>query len=100
MEKINLSGLSADALQALAKRASELAADLRAEQPSYELAIEAGGKDNGYDTVRCGWVNSYRGEAVIEMSNGKKWRCVGHGPRGDASWVSKDGYIEFIPMFD
>lgn len=98
MEKINLSGLSADALTKLAERAQTLAADLRKEQPSYELAIEAGVKDKGYNTVRCGWVSSYSGEAVIEMANGKKWKAVGHGPRGDASWVSKDGYIEFIPL--
>lgn len=98
MEKINLSGLSVDSLTELAKRAIALAADLHLSEPSYDLALEAGVRDKSYNTVRCGWVSSYSGEAVIEMANGKKWKAVGHGPRGDASWVSKDGYIEFIPL--
>ena len=98
MEKINLSGLSAVALQALAERAQALAADLRKQQPSYELALEAGVEDRSYNTVREGLVNSYRGEAVVTMADGQRWRCVGHGPRGDASHISRDGYIEFIPL--
>lgn len=98
MEKINLSGMSADALQALAERAQTLAADLRKEQPSYELALEAGVQDRGYDTVACGHVSSFRGEAIVTLEDGSRWRCVGHGPKGGASYVSKQGYIEFIPM--
>ena len=98
MEKINLSGLSAVALQALAERASALAKDLRKEQPSYELALEAGVKDTGYPTVANGYVNRFSGEAVVTMADGRKWRCVGHGPRGDAIHISRDGYIEFIPL--
>ena len=100
MEKINLSGMSADALTKLAERASALAADLRKQQPSYELALEAGVEDRSYNTVREGLVNSYRGEAVVTMADGQRWRCVGHGPRGDASHISRDGYIEFIPLTD
>lgn len=51
MEKINLSGMSADALAKLAERAQTLAADLRKEQPSYELALENGVEDRSYPTV-------------------------------------------------
>lgn len=98
MEKINLSGLSADALQALAERAQTLAADLRKAEPSYELAIEAGVKDTGYPTVANGYVNRFSGEAVVTMADGQRWRCVGHGPKGDPSHISRDGYIEFIPL--
>ena len=98
MEKINLSGMSADALTKLAERASALAADLRKQQPSYELALEAGVEDRSYNTVREGLVNSYRGEAVVTMADGQRWRCVGRGPRGDASHISSDGFIEFIPL--
>lgn len=98
MEKINLSGLSAVALQALAERASALAKDLRKGEPSYELALENGVEDRSYNTVRYGLVGSYRGEAVVTMANGRKWRCVGRGPRGDASHISAEGFIEFIPM--
>ena len=98
MEKINLSGLSADALTKLAERASALAADLRKEQPSYELALENGVEDRSYPTVANGYVSSFRGEAVVTMANGRKWRCIGRCPRGDASHISKQGYIEFIPL--
>ena len=98
MEKINLSGMSADALTKLAERASALAADLRKQQPSYELALEAGVEDRSYNTVRYGLVGSYRGEAVVTMADGQRWRCVGRGPRGDASHISSDGFIEFIPL--
>ena len=98
MEKINLSGMSADALQTLAKRASELAADLRKEQPSYELALEAGVEDRSYPTVANGYVNSFSSEAVVTMADGRKWRCVGHGPKGSPIHISRQGYIEFIPI--
>lgn len=100
MEKINLSGMSANALTKLAERASALAKDLRKEQPSYELALEAGVKDKSYLTVREGLVNSYSGEAFVTMADGRRWWCVGHGPRGDASHISRQGYIEFIPLTD
>lgn len=96
--KINLSGLSADALTDLAKRAIALAADLHLSEPSYDLALEAGVRDKSYDTVRNGLVSSYSGEAIVTMADGRKWRCVGHGPRGDASHISRQGYIEFIPL--
>lgn len=96
--EINLSGMSADALTKLAERASALAADLRKQQPSYELALEAGVKDTGYPTVANGYVNRYEGEALVEMANGKKWKCVGHRPKGSPSHISKQGYIEFIPL--
>ena len=98
MEKINLSGLSADALTKLAERAQTLAADLRKEQPSYDLALEAGVKDTGYPTVANGYVNRFSGEAVVTMADGQRWRCVGHGPKGGPSHISKQGYIEFIPL--
>ena len=96
--KINLSGLSAVALQALAERASALAEDLRKQQPSYELALEAGVEDRSYRTVQYGLVNSYRGEAIVTMADGSRWRCVGHGPLGDASHISRYGFIEFVPL--
>ena len=96
--KINLSGLSAVALQALAERASELAADLRKTQPSYALALEAGVEDAGYNTVANGYVSRYEGEAIVTMGNGTRWKCVGHLPKGIPSHISKQGYIEFIPL--
>ena len=79
MEKINLSGMSANALTKLAERASALAKDLRKEQPSYELALEAGVKDKSYLTVREGLVNSYSGEAVVTMADGRRW-VAGESP--------------------
>lgn len=98
VENINLSGMSAHSLMKLAKRAMLLADDLRKEQPTYDLAIEAGVKDKSYRTVRYGIVLSFGGEAIVEMENGKKWKCIGRGPKGDASHLSHDGFIEFIPM--
>jgi hypothetical protein len=81
---MKLKGMSKEALRSLAKRALLLADDLEREEPSYALAIE-----NGVD--ECG-------SCEITMDNGKKWKAVGHGPRGDAYYVSSEGYIEFIPL--
>ena len=98
MEKINLFGM-ANALTKLAERAQTLAKYLRKERPSYELALENGVEDRSYPTVANGYVLSFRGEAIVTMADGQRWRCVGHGPRGDASLI-RDGYIEFIPLTD
>ncbi|NBV54732.1 MAG: hypothetical protein EBR79_03360 [Proteobacteria bacterium] len=95
---ISLNGLSATALETLARRAIDLANDLRKEEPSYRLALEAGVEDHSYSTVRNGRVSYYAGEAIVTMANGKKWRCVGHRSRGDAYSVYRQGYIEFIPL--
>lgn len=100
MHEISLAGMSADALEALSRRAAALAADLRKEEPSYALALEAGVRDVGYDTVRHGWVPSFSGEAVVTMADGRRWRCVGHGPRGTAEAVYRNGYIEMVPLPD
>lgn len=96
--KIDLSNMSADALTALANRANALAADLRKTQPSYALALEAGVEDAGYNTVANGYVSRYEGEAIVTMDNGTRWKCVGHLPKGGPSHISKQGYIEFIPL--
>lgn len=95
---ISFKGMSADQLQAIAKKATELAADLKKKQPTYELAIAAGVRDKSYNTVRYGWISSYGGEAEVTMADGSRWRCVGHSPRGSAEWVSREGFIEFIPI--
>lgn len=95
---MNLSGMSASALESLAKRATALAEDLRKDEPSYDLAIANGVRDEGYSTVRYGRVPSYSGEALITMEDGRQWRAVGHGPSGTAEHVSMDGWIEFIPV--
>lgn len=98
MNNINLSNMSADALEALAKKAKSLAEDLREKQPSYALALEAGVKDESYQTVRYGRIEKYSGEAVVKMADGSRWLCKGHGTKGNAHYVSREGYIEFIPM--
>ena len=98
MNNINLTGMSADSLKALAEKAMALAADLRKSQPSYELALESGVKDKSYPTVANGYVSSYSGEAVVTMEDGSKWRCVGRGPKGCPAHISKQGFIEFIPL--
>lgn len=90
--------MSADQLQAVAKKATELANDLKKRQPSYALALAAGVKDAGYNTVRYGWISSYSGEAEVTMADGSRWRCIGHRPKGSAEWVSREGFIEFIPI--
>ncbi len=99
-KNINLSGLSAHELERLAKRAADLAKDLRAEEPSYKLALENGVRDRGYSTVRYGRISSYSGEAEIQMANGTRWKATGHGPRGTAEHVSREGFIEFVKIED
>ena len=95
---MNLNGLSADALDNLAKKAADLARDLRAKQPSIDLALEAGVRNRSYPTVANGWIADYSGEAVITMADGSRWQAIGHGPSGNAAWVSRQGWIEFIPL--
>lgn len=99
-KNINLAGLSSVELEKLAKRAASLAADLKAKEPSYALALEAGIEDRSYNTVRYGRVARFAGEAEIVMDNGAKWLAKGHGPRGTAEHVSREGYIEFLKIED
>jgi len=98
MKEIDLSGMSAAALEDLGRRAYALAADLRNAEPSIELALANGVLDKGYDTVRHGWIPSYSGEAIIVMEDGRKWKAIGHRPKGSPDWVDRVGWIEFIPM--
>ena len=90
----NLLNLSAEKLEELAVKAQTLAADLRLEEPSDSLCIEAGIIDCGYDTQCNGYVPSFSGEVVVTLENGSKWRCVGHKPTGSASYIDTDGFIE------
>ena len=84
-------------LEKISEAAMQLANDLKKEKPTYPLALANGCVDYGYNTTANGWVSSYGGEAIIQMSNGKKWRCVGRPATGDA-WYAYDGRIEFIPL--
>jgi len=90
--------MSAEQLEHLAAQAAKLAKDLRGQEPTYTLALEAGVVDKSYRTVRYGMVPDYRGEAIITMADGTTWKAVGHGPTGTAEFVAKEGYIEFIPL--
>lgn len=93
-----ISGLSAPQLEELSKIATERATDLRSKEPSYRLALSAGIKDRSYQTVRYGRVESYSGEAFIVLEDGSRWIAIGHGPTGGPDYVSKEGYIEFVPV--
>lgn len=95
---MNLVNMSVVQLEQLAVKAKRLADDLRKDQPSYELAMEAGIRDESYQTVRFGTVAKYSGDVIVTMADGKTWRCVGRGPTGGADWISKQGYIEFFPL--
>ena len=95
---MNFAGMSADALEKLARDASELATALRAAQPNYAVALANGIRDRSYSTVRWGRVADYSGEAIITMADGRRWRAVGHGPEGGAEMISRHGWIEFQPL--
>ena len=82
-------------LRDIAVMAEKLAADLEKIEPTYELAMAAGIEDCGYDTVRHGWVSKYRGEAIVTMADGRKWKAVGYGPTGGPDWIGKQGGITF-----
>ena len=88
--------VSATRAEALAIEMTALARDLRANEPTVALALRAGVKDISYDTVANGWVLRYEGEAVVTLDNGRSYRCVGYGPRGDAHSIYRQGFIEFI----
>ena len=90
----NLLELSAEKLEELAANAQRVAADLRLQEPSDNLCIEAGIIDCSYDTQCNGYVPSFSGEVVVTVENGSKWRCVGRNPKGSASYIDTDGFIE------
>ena len=96
--KFNLGGRSATELRGISSLAAELAADLAKAEPSTALALEHGIVDKSYNTIREGRVSRYEGEAIITMEDGRRWKAIGHGPRGCAEYVSRHGFIEFIPL--
>lgn len=77
---IDFKNMSADRMEELAKELLQFAKDLRKEQPSYNHALLYGVSDCSYPTVANGYVSNYRGEAIIKMANGKRWKAIGHGP--------------------
>ena len=95
-----LAGMTAAELDELAGRATKLAADLKGGQPTYDLALAGGIQDIGWIHPRYGRVASYRGECEIMMEDGSLWRAVSHRPQGGptSSWISREGYIEFIEL--
>lgn len=90
--------MSVQSLRQLAAKANQIAADLQKIEPSYAMALQAGIKDKGYSTVANGYVSDYSGEAIITMANGSRWKAIGRGPQGNAYTISRDGFIEFIPL--
>lgn len=95
MNHININHLSTTELDALAARCAARAKALRADAPSYALALQSGIRDKSYSTPRHGRVDHYEGTAIITMANGDRWEATGYGPRGDAYTVTKDGGISF-----
>ena len=93
-----LKNKSSEELNDIAKKATSLSKDLKKEQPSYALALQNGIKDHSYNTTANGLVEAYSGSAIIEMENGQKWKAIGHGPKGNAYYVDREGYIEFIKL--
>ena len=95
--------MSAEQLRALRKEIElaekALTTDFESLSPSerYKLALKAGVRDKSYSTVRYGTISDYSGEAEVTVG-GRKYKVVGHGPRGTAEYVSKEGFIEFIPL--
>ena len=99
-KECDLSGMSADQIDVIVRRATSLSKDLRSKEPTYELALLNGIDNRSYRTVRWGLVPSYSGTAIIQMDNGMTWKAIGHKPRGTAEYIEKDGYIEFILLSD
>jgi hypothetical protein len=63
-----------------------------------KLAIEAGVKDNQYQTCRQGWVDSYSGVVEFDAPDGKRYRAVGRRPQGTPDTVYKNGYVDFFEI--
>ena len=87
-------------LMELSKHAGALSKDLLEEYPTDLLALEGGITDEGYLTHKYGWVKSYKGEVIIVLDNGTKWRCKGVPSTGTGETLFKEGYIEFSPYVD
>lgn len=90
--------MSSRQLRKLAKKAMVLAHDLERAEPSYELAILNGVRDDSY-RVQSGEVCAYSGTAIVTLENGSKWKCVGRGAGGN-EYFATNGYIEFFPIQD
>ena len=61
--------------------------------PTLTECLEAGIRDRSYNTMRNGRVRSFSGQVEINK-DGVIWVCVGHGPKGNAYVVTRQGYIE------
>lgn len=90
--------VSANHLSELGKALLKLSEKMLEEQPSKQEALAAGIEDRGYNTVRHGYVSSYRGIAIIQKEDGRKFRCIGHEPEGDAEVIMRNGFIEFVEI--
>ena len=55
-------------------------------------ALQRGIRDEGYSTVRYGWVSSYSGRATLASGR----TLQGFGPKGGPGHLSRDGGIEVI----
>jgi len=97
---MDFKGMSTEMLEQIAENAAKLAKQLRAEEPSYDLALANGVHDESYNTVRFGKVSSYSGKAEIVMENGTRWVAEGHKPTGGADWIGREGFIEFTKIED
>lgn len=95
---IDLYSFSVPELRMLARKCERAATELESGQPSHEMALAKGIHDCGYNTVRYGWVSSFKGNVDLTMPDGSVWRAIGHGPTGTAEYVSRSGWIEFIRL--
>jgi hypothetical protein len=97
-EVFDFERMSAQECEMLSIRARLIAMSRRLSQPTREAAFVAGIQNMSYFTPARGLVESYAGEAVVTDSNGKRWKVVGHQPKGDVGYTSVQGYIEFKPL--
>jgi len=80
------------------ERLSEIAKDLKKEQPTEALAVFFGIQDCSYNTQSNGFIKNYKGQAIIQMDNGKKFKAIARPAQGDAYYVHKRSFIEFIEL--
>lgn len=83
-----LENKSWQALIEIAAEANKLALELKATEPSYKEAIQAGIKC--YEIVSKPYLLSYEGDVTVTDAFNDVWRCIGF-PATD----KKTGYIQF-----
>jgi hypothetical protein len=92
-------GQSSEFITEQIQRLSEVAEDLKKNRPTEALAVFFGVMDCSYQTKNNNLVKNYKGESIVQMDNGKKYRARAHPVAGDGDYINRKSWIEFTEIW-